>query len=1197
MEEARGRRLAGIKYELARNTEPAAKKEEDRAKDNEGVMVVAWWNGGGKLVPRLNANPALKKYMSREPDIFVYGEALATKTTNEMRIPGYNIIMHKAEINGYRRGLAVYYKQKHAYTITKANGSKTFDILWLRMKTRKDEIIFGFFYAPGAHQSEKLREKFYDELGKGIHEYEEKKIYIMGDSNARLGEFSGDKDIHGHYKTNGNKALFLGFTQYTGLKYLNRIYEMGTPTYEIWGRKRSIIDVAMTNNLSQVKSFVVYPEILGTNAQTCHKIIELTLNSKLNHEAKTTEKAQRFRYCSEESLMRVRNEVARKCKLLRLIRGERKPSVYNYNVLRKLYHNAKVKCIGYSKKRHKKAPVPISVKTVQAQIIQTTNQIEREKTRVSNIKTKVSKRKIDAEALKKQIGKLQRLEKELYVVWDQEKQIRWAKWVKKLNKLNLAKATRAFYSELKRKNLEQEQLGPIVNEEGQLSTNLEECMENWRGFYTKLYSKTELEDNREEEKDEETNDNRTSRCELSKEQEEALDREITMNEVVDALFSLQANTTAGKDSILARDVQELLDTSKQSENWKNVEMLRFLHKTLQNMWKAEKVLPSFKETVIRPFLKDTEKSPTDPCNYRPVALLNTHMKIYEHIIKERLLTVLEKNKFLSKMQAAYRKGRATVDNILVVQELFYLYRHKKSSGVAKNKCPLYLGLMDLSKAFDTVPRKRLFQKLWRAGIRGKMYRVIKDLYTDNRATIKMGGHLSKSFEIKSGVMQGSKLGPILFIIFINDLLERLHESRLGIAMERITITALGFADDVMLIANDPSKLQALIDICESWSRQNGMRFNTDKCKVLPLNVGLKNLAFKLGETSLKIVKRAKYLGIIISRGRLTTLYGDHIKQVLEKAEARVNAIRHQGYHSDGLRPQTSLTMYKTLVRPTLEYAAQVLSYKHYYFTERKCVNVEVAPEMIQRLESFQNKTLKKLVSSPKNTPPAVIRILTGTMAVSARIDILKLRYFWRIMHAEDNIAHTVYKQIRKKFLEGAVGYIHEIFNICCKYGSMNTWHGKCPKKVNPLKRIKRIVQAYQIQLDLERLRRSNCAYSKLRIFKDKRYTLEPWLQEVGRFASTKHRGVFLYALLDEANYDRQCKNCGRLVKDITTHGLNECSEVEHQREIFEKTMRLYNAPADMNMKCKLHVMKEALVKKSLLRVLCDFLLIVWKWDE
>ena len=299
------------------------------------------------------------------------------------------------------------------------------------------------------------------------------------------------------------------------------------------------------------------------------------------------------------------------------------------------------------------------------------------------------------------IERLQRLEKLLYTVWEEEKQRRWAKWVRKLNNLDHSKATRAFYAELNHKKMQHEQLGPIVNDKGQLSTSLEECMKNWRRFYKQLYSKGKMGNKTGVESDAKTN---KSNSKLSKQQEEALDVEITMNEVVEAIFSLRMNTAAGSDFILTRDIHELLDTSKQSENWKNAEMLRYLHKMLQNMWNEEKVPPNFKETVLRPFLKDTEKAPTDPSNYRPVALLNICMKIYEHIIKERLVAVLEKNKFFSNVQAAYRKSRATSDHLLVVQELFFHYRYKRSLGQAKAKCPLYLCLMDLAKAFDTVPR-------------------------------------------------------------------------------------------------------------------------------------------------------------------------------------------------------------------------------------------------------------------------------------------------------------------------------------------------------------------------------------------------------------------------------------------------------------------------------------------------------------
>ena len=70
-------------------------------------------------------------------------------------------------------------------------------------------------------------------MRQGVDDFKNKKIYLIGDSNARLGEFSGDQDINGLTKSNKNKSLFIGFLQYTGMKYLNRIYEWGKPTYEI----------------------------------------------------------------------------------------------------------------------------------------------------------------------------------------------------------------------------------------------------------------------------------------------------------------------------------------------------------------------------------------------------------------------------------------------------------------------------------------------------------------------------------------------------------------------------------------------------------------------------------------------------------------------------------------------------------------------------------------------------------------------------------------------------------------------------------------------------------------------------------------------------------------------------------------------------------------------------------------------------
>ena len=178
----------------------------------------------------------------------------------------------------------------------------------------------------------------------------------------------------------------------------------------------------------------------------------------------------------------------------------------------------------------------------------------------------------------------------------------------------------------------------------------------------------------------------------TQENEGILDKEFTIEEVVEALFALKSETAAGSDSILSRDLILLLETHIASENWKNVEIIKFLHLMLQSLWDGEKVPEDFKEIIIRPFLKSTDKDSTKPTNYRPVALLNVLMKIYEHIIGVRLVAYLEEKKILSNKQAAFRRGRSTADHIMIIQELFFLYRYKKGENrkLSDSRCTTYI---------------------------------------------------------------------------------------------------------------------------------------------------------------------------------------------------------------------------------------------------------------------------------------------------------------------------------------------------------------------------------------------------------------------------------------------------------------------------------------------------------------------------
>ena len=355
---------------------------------------------------------------------------------------------------------------------------------------------------------------------------------------------------------------------------------------------------------------------------------------------------------------------------------------------------------------------------------------------------------------------------------------------------------------------------------------------------------------------------------------------------------------------------------------------------------------------MRPFLKGSDNDCCDPSNYRPISLLNTLMKVYEGIICKRLVCFLEEMKILSPLQAAYRHRRSSFDHIFTLHELFLEYRFNKigpRGGIYKK--PLYLCFLDLKKAFDSVLRDILFFKLYKVGIRGKILRVIKNLFSSNPANVLVDHFLSPEFTIDRGVLQGSKLGPILFNLFINDLLEDLQKSKLGATIGKIHIPALGFADDIVLISDCPLKLQELINVCERWAVRNSMAFKTSKCEVMVFNGAPKTDTFTLNGDRLKIVDCYKYLGVNLTSKYVTNLFRTHFSDVIGRTKIKAAIISKQGFHEDGLRISTAIKLYKLMIRPLLEYGSQTLSYKRYC----NPVRLDAISDYTKELEHLQTQ--------------------------------------------------------------------------------------------------------------------------------------------------------------------------------------------------------------------------------------------------
>ena len=137
-------------------------------------------------------------------------------------------------------------------------------------------------------------------------------------------------------------------------------------------------------------------------------------------------------------------------------------------------------------------------------------------------------------------------------------------------------------------------------------------------------------------------------------------------------------------------------------------------------------------------------------------------------------------------------------------------------GHIKEGKPTYAFFLDVKKAYDTVWREGLWYKMWEMGIEGKMWRVVRSLYVNNRSCVYLDGKFSEFFSINEAVAQGCTLSPTLFLIYINGLLSGLEKHpELGVKLSNTTMSGILFANDFVGLAETGPALQSLINIAHN----------------------------------------------------------------------------------------------------------------------------------------------------------------------------------------------------------------------------------------------------------------------------------------------------------------------------------------------------------------------------------------------
>ena len=372
--------------------------------------------------------------------------------------------------------------------------------------------------------------------------------------------------------------------------------------------------------------------------------------------------------------------------------------------------------------------------------------------------------------------------------------------------------------------------------------------------------------------------------------------EITENTVGKLVDRIKIGVATGADGISARIIKDCKE-----------EILPALTSLVNLSFKISTFPESMKEATIKCIHK--KNSTEDPANYRPLSILPIMSKIFERAAVDQIVTFLESNNLISRNQHAYRKRHSTITSLTEVTN--YIYK-ELDKGIVVGMASL-----DLSKAFDSISHSHLLQKLTDIGLGKNTVEWTKSYLSNRTQKTKFSTITSEIETVTSGVPQGSILGPVLFIIFTNDLITAFNQQTYVVS----------YADDTQLIETGKSveevkaKLERTIDIAQNWYKNNSLMSNPAKTETIifrtkrgqKYNIKI-NVKEDEKEVELTPAECIKVLGVYLDENLGFDKHITHVQRKTTAATKNLYRIR------DLLPIKYKMVLYDSLIASHFNYA-------------------------------------------------------------------------------------------------------------------------------------------------------------------------------------------------------------------------------------------------------------------------------------
>ena len=442
---------------------------------------------------------------------------------------------------------------------------------------------------------------------------------------------------------------------------------------------------------------------------------------------------------------------------------------------------------------------------------------------------------------------------------------------------NIKNDSKSFYAYVRSKQNVQDKVGPLEDSAGNIISQGFLMAEDINGYFSSVFTKEDI------------SSLPVADAKFQGAKSDYLGPLVVTPELVaKKIKAMKDNKSPGVDGIPPKLLME------------TVEQISIPLARVFNLSLKEGYVPfEWKEANIIPLFKKGSRNKSE--NYRPVRLTSVVCKLLERLIKDHMMEFLVKHKLLNSSQHGFLKARSCLTNMLC-----FLEEITKWIDVGS---PVDIIYLDFQKAFDKVPHQRLLLKLKAHGIGDSITDWIEQWLTDRRQRVVVDGEVSNWKSVLSGVPQGSVLGPILFLIYINDL------------DDSITSNVLKFADDTKLFRKvntdgDKQHLQNDLDRLVKWSEKWQMLFNFGKCKCLHTGHRNLNVNYKMGDTVLGTTVKEKDLGVTISADMKVS---EQCGIAASKGNQILGLIRRNITYKG---KQLIIPLYKAIVIPHLEYCIQ-----------------------------------------------------------------------------------------------------------------------------------------------------------------------------------------------------------------------------------------------------------------------------------